>query len=49
MSSLHPLRVGVAAFLVAALFGACTGTYLYDERRENQVPRDRTQIGRAHV
>ena len=42
MPSLQPLRVGVAAFLVAALFGACTGTYLYDERRENQVPRDRT-------
>ncbi len=37
-----PLRVGLAAFVVAALFAACTNTYLYDERREDEVPRDRT-------
>jgi hypothetical protein len=42
MSSVQPLRVGLAAFCVAAVFAACTNTYLYDERREDQVPRDRT-------
>jgi hypothetical protein len=42
MSSLHPLRVGFAAFTGAFLLAACTNTYLYDERRENEVPRDRT-------
>ena len=39
---MSPLRVGLAAFGVAAVFAACTNTYLYDERRDDQVPRDRT-------
>ena len=42
MSSWHPMRVGLAAFFAAAVFAACTNTYLYDERRDNEVPRDRT-------
>ncbi len=37
-----PLKVGLSAFLVAAVFAACTNTYLYDERRDDEVPRDRT-------
>ncbi len=37
-----PLKVGLTAFLVAAVFAACTNTYLYDERRDDEVPRDRT-------
>ncbi len=37
-----PFRAGLAAFLAAAVFAACTNTYLFDERRDNQVPRDRT-------
>jgi hypothetical protein len=41
-SSFHPLRVGVAAFTAAALFAACTNTYLYDQRRDDELPRDRT-------
>lgn len=30
------------AFMVAALTGACTNTYIYDLRRDDQLPRDRT-------
>lgn len=37
-----PVKVGVTAFVVAAMLGACTNTYLYDERRDDEVPRDRT-------
>ena len=37
-----PFKAGLAAFLAAAVFAACTNTYLYDERRDDQVPRDRT-------
>lgn len=37
-----PLRAGLAAFTAAAFLAACTNTYLYDERREDQLPRDRT-------
>lgn len=32
----------VVAFMVAALTGACTNTYIYDLRRDDQLPRDRT-------
>ncbi len=32
----------VVAFVVSALFGACTNTYIYDLRRDDQLPRDRT-------
>lgn len=30
-----------AVFLAAAFAGACTNTYLFDERRDDQLPRDR--------
>ncbi len=42
MSSTHPLRIGLVAFVVTAVLTACTNTYIYDQRREDQVPRDRT-------
>lgn len=32
----------VAAFTISALLGACTNTYIYDLRRDDQLPRDRT-------
>lgn len=32
----------VVAFVVAAILGACTNSYLYNPRREDQLPRDRT-------
>ncbi len=35
-------RAGLAAAVVACLVTACTNAYLYDERREDQLPRDRT-------
>jgi hypothetical protein len=38
----QPIRAGLGAFVVAAALAACTNTYLYDERREDQLPRDRT-------
>ncbi len=41
MRSVHPVRAGVAAFMVSALFAACTNTYLFDERRDDELPRDR--------
>ena len=30
-----------AAFMAAVFAGACTNTYLFDERRDDQLPRDR--------
>lgn len=42
MISSLTLRIFLAAFVTAALFGACTNTYLYDQRRDDEVPRDRT-------
>ncbi len=42
MSSMHPLRIGLVAFIVTAVLTACTNTYLYDERRDDELPRDRT-------
>ncbi len=32
----------LAGFLATVVIGACTDTYLYDLRREDQLPRDRT-------
>lgn len=32
----------VAAFTISALLGSCTNTYIYDLRRDDQLPRDRT-------
>ncbi|MGV3624271.1 MAG: hypothetical protein ACO1OB_25860, partial [Archangium sp.] len=32
----------VVAFTISALLGACTNTYIYDLRRDDQLPRDRT-------
>jgi hypothetical protein len=36
------IRVGLATALSVAVFASCTDTYLYDQRREDQLPRDRT-------
>lgn len=41
-SNAGPFKAGLAAFVVSALFAACTNAYLYDERRDDVVPRDRT-------
>lgn len=35
-------KVRLAAALAVAVFVSCTDTYLYDQRREDQLPRDRT-------
>lgn len=42
--SSHPMLAGVAAFLISALLTACTNSYLYDERRDDELPRDRTLV-----
>ncbi|MBL8910711.1 MAG: VWA domain-containing protein [Archangium sp.] len=34
-------RAATAAFLVGLLLAACTNSYLYDERREDNLPKDR--------
>ena len=39
-----PVKVGATAFVIAAVLGACTNTYVYDERRDDEVPRDRSLI-----
>ena len=35
------MKKGLAAFMAAVFAGACTNTYLFDERRDDQLPRDR--------
>ena len=35
-------RLAGAAALALVIFVSCTNTYLYDQRREDQLPRDRT-------
>ncbi|MEW6432824.1 MAG: VWA domain-containing protein [Myxococcota bacterium] len=35
-------RIALAAAGAVAIFLSCTDTYLYDQRREDQLPRDRT-------
>lgn len=37
-----PLVAGLAGLLLGLGLAACTDTYLYDQRREDQLPRDRT-------
>lgn len=39
----RPVKLAaVAAFLVGLLLAACSDTYLYDERREREIPADRS-------
>ena len=42
MIRLRAWQAFVAAFCASALLGACTDTYLYDERRDDELPRDRS-------
>ncbi len=35
------MRAWLLAFSLAAVAGACTNTYLYDQRRDDNLPRDR--------
>lgn len=42
MRALRPWQAGLAAFVASALLAACTNTYLYDQRREDALPRDRS-------
>ncbi|MFZ5441570.1 MAG: VWA domain-containing protein [Myxococcota bacterium] len=42
--SMAPLRIGFVSFLVSAVLAACTNVYIYDERRENELPRDRNLV-----
>ncbi|MFT3709945.1 MAG: vWA domain-containing protein [Archangium sp.] len=41
MLSNTAVRAALAAFVAGLLLAACTNTYLYDERREDNLPRDR--------
>lgn len=42
MASVHPVRAGIASFTLCAFISACTNTYLYNELREDELPRDRS-------
>ncbi|MFO0598533.1 MAG: VWA domain-containing protein [Myxococcaceae bacterium] len=41
MSRSGAVRLGVVGFVVGLVLASCTNTYLFDERRDDQLPRDR--------